>query len=81
MFGQTQNINQFAPSEKDRERGKKYGKFMFKNIDYVQKIGEGTFGNVYKALYTDDQGVKHQIAIKKFKTQFKEGQDDPTFNG
>jgi len=71
---------EFVPSEKDKLRGKKYGKIMFKNIDSVQKIGEGTFGNVYKAIYTDEDGSKHEIAIKKFKTQFKDG-DDPTFKG
>jgi cyclin-dependent kinase 12/13 len=43
------------------------------NIDYVQMIGAGTFGTVYKGVYTDKEGVKHQIAIKKFKQIEKDG--------
>lgn len=45
----------------------KYRKILFKDIDHVEKVGEGTFGQVYKAIYTEHQtGKLKQIAIKKF---------------
>lgn len=33
----------------------------------MEKIGEGTFGNVYKAGIIDEKGKEKLIAIKKLK--------------
>jgi serine/threonine protein kinase len=36
------------------------------DFDSIEKIGEGTFGKVYKALYRDPKtGVKRMYALKK----------------
>ena len=48
---------------------KKISKFegiLLRKVDNVEKIGEGTFGQVYKAIYTNDKGEAETIAIKKF---------------
>ena len=33
----------------------------------MEKVGEGAFGQVYKAVYTDENGKERVIAIKKFR--------------
>lgn len=38
----------------------------------MEKIGEGTFGQVYKAQYTDESGQVQFVAIKKFRYFEKE---------
>ena len=40
----------------------------------MEKVGEGTFGQVYKAVYTDEHGRDRMIAIKKYKFFEKETQ-------
>ena len=41
-------LNKFKMSELRRQ---KYSKILFKDIEYVEKVGEGTFGEVFKAVY------------------------------
>ena len=49
------------------DKSAKYSRILFRDISFVEKIGEGTFGQVYKAGYRDAQGKEHLIAIKKFR--------------
>ena len=50
----------------------KFSKLLLKDIDQVTKIGEGTFGQVYKAEFVDEEGIRQIIAIKKFRYFEKE---------
>ena len=45
----------------------KYSRILFRDITTIEKIGEGTFGQVYKATYQDGDKEKHTVAIKKFR--------------
>lgn len=56
----------------DHSKAEKYSKILLQQLDQVEKIGEGTFGNVYKASYKDEFGKERIIAIKKFKYFEKE---------
>ena len=49
------------------EKAKKYSKILLRDINHVEKVGEGAFGQVYKAVYTDENGKERVIAIKKFR--------------
>lgn len=52
----------------------KFKHILLKDVDRVEKIGEGTFGQVYKAEYTDENNQKQMIAMKKFRYFDKEQQ-------
>ena len=45
----------------------KYKKILLRDINHMEKVGEGTFGQVYKAIYNDENGKERTIAIKKFR--------------
>ena len=55
----------------NQKRKDKYSRLLLKDIDDVTKIGEGTFGVVYKATYHEGSKT-HSIAIKKLKYFEKE---------
>ena len=57
-----------------QKKKQKFEKILLVKIDEVQKVGEGTFGKVYKASYIDDNGQKQEVAIKKFNYFDKENQ-------
>jgi serine/threonine protein kinase len=57
-----------------QRKRQKFEKILLVKIDEVQKVGEGTFGKVYKASYVDDNGEKQEVAIKKFNYFDKENQ-------
>ena len=40
----------------DSKKIRKFERILLRKIDEVEKIGEGTFGQVYKAKYTNDNG-------------------------
>ena len=50
-----------------KAKAKKYANILFRDVISVQKIGEGTFGQVYKAVYRDKDDKERVIAIKKFR--------------
>ena len=51
-----------------QKKKKKLEKILLRDLDQVEKIGEGTFGQVYRGEYFNPKTNKiEMIAIKKFK--------------
>lgn len=68
------NINQIKMNSIDdlrqyqnSKKVEKYRSILLKDINHMEKVGEGTFGQVFKAIYTDSNGKEKTIAIKKFR--------------